>query len=803
MLPKILVRIVTLLCAWFLLVGPNTYVVHAQSQPSDSATLTGIIIDTHTLRAVQGAIARLIDNGIEQQRLTTDTTGRYSFNSPSHGVFTVQIEVEGYNSAADQNVRAVVGKVTVTDFALTPASSNFEEITVTGAAIGADPFAAVTATRISREDIRTAPGTGGDIFRGLDSLPGVISTGEFSNFTVRGRGPRDNLILIDGIPFDKVVHFDQTLGEDEDIGGGGRFSIFAPNIIGGASFEPGGWTAAYSGRNGSLLQLDIAEGNPISPTVSARLDLAGGELTYDGPSYFADNTSILLSARYFDFGNVFKLIGQDDLGDPEVSDVIFKSVTNLSDDHTVEFLAIYSSENFVRDIENVLNSPDFEDSDLLRSEQDSLLLGGTWTWLVGQTGQLTNAVFLRDSDKTNGQGETFPDLASPEPTAQTIPIREDVLTIQENEHELGWRSDFSIETGMGLLSMGVRLSRIKLDFDTRLSGDFNVYVYDQNDFRPDPSQKFVVLTPVRFNSAYSTSETRYAAYLDHAFTLGNVTLRPGIRFDRDGFSNQSVWSPRLSTTWQAMPKTQFSATAGVYFQQPRFLDLTSDSANNKLKSERTDQVSLGLEHFIRTAGRFSAEVYYQDLKDLVVLGDATSGLANNDGNGHATGIDISLERRMIDTWSALMTYSYSRSRRNDNDGTLAYNADFNRPHSFTFGSAWEPNDRWSVAAKWKYASGRPTDTFIINENVFNDPNFVRFSKELTANNIDRLPDYHSLNIRIDYRRRVGNVSLVTFLDIINAYGRNNISSLEWDERRGVNVIGDFGVFPQIGLKLEF
>lgn len=803
MLPKILIRIVTLLCAWFLLVGPSTYVVHAQSQPSDSATLTGIIIDTLTLRAVQGAVARLIDNGIEQQRLTTDTNGRYSFNSPSGGVFTVQIEVEGYNSAADQNVRAVVGKVTVTDFALTPISSSFEEIKVTSAAIGTDPFAAVTATRISREDIRTAPGTGGDIFRGLDSLPGVISTGEFSNFTVRGRGPRDNLILIDGIPFDKVVHFDQTLGEDEDIGGGGRFSIFAPNIIGGASFEPGGWTAAYSGRNGSLLQLDIAEGNPITPTVSARLDLAGGELTYDGPSYFADNTSILISARYFDFGNVFKLIGQDDLGDPEVSDVIFKSVTNLSGDHTVELLAIYSSEDFVRDIENVLKSPDLEDSDLLRSEQESLLVGGTWTWLVGQTGQLTNAAFLRDSGKTNSQGETFPDLASPEPTAQTIPIRDDVLTIQENEQELGWRSDFSKETGMGLLSMGVRLSRIKLDFDTRLSGDFNVYVYDQNDFRPDPSQKFVVLTPVRFNSAYSTSETRYASYLDHAFTLGNVTLRPGIRFDRDGFSNQSVWSPRLSTTWQAMPKTQFSATAGVYFQQPRFLDLASDSANNKLKSERTDQVSLGLEHFIRTAGRFSAEVYYQDLKDLVVLGDATSGLANNDGNGHATGIDISLERRMIDTWSALMTYSYSRSRRNDNDGTLAYNADFNRPHSFTFGSAWEPNDRWSVAAKWKYASGRPTDTFIINENVFNDPNFVRFSKELTANNIDRLPDYHSLNIRIDYRRRVGNVSLVTFLDIINAYGRNNVSSLEWDERRGVNVIGDFGVFPQIGLKLEF
>ncbi len=224
---------------------------------------------------------------------------------------------------------------------------------------------------------------------------------------MRGRGPRDNLILIDGIPFDKVVHFDQTLGEDEDIGGGGRFSIFAPNIIGGASFEQGGWSAAYSGRNGSLLLLDIAAGNPNTPTVSARLDFAGGEITYDGPSYVSGNTSLLLSARYFDFGNVFNLIGQDDIGDPEISDVIFKSVTEVSDSHTVEVLAIYSPEDFVRDAGNVLKSPDFEDSDLLRSEQDTLLIGGSWKWLIGRTGQLTNRVFLRDSDKTSTQGELF------------------------------------------------------------------------------------------------------------------------------------------------------------------------------------------------------------------------------------------------------------------------------------------------------------------------------------------------------------------------------------------------------------
>ena len=226
-----------------------------------------------------------------------------------------------------------------------------------------------------------------------------------------------------------------------------------------------------------------------------------------------------------------------------------------------------------------------------------------------------------------------------------------------------------METGMGPLSLGARVSRVDLDYQTRLSGDFTVYVYDQNDFRPDPNQKLVVLTPARFDSTFNAEETRYSAYVDHAFVASKVTIRPGVRFDHDGFSAQSLVSPRLSATWQSNAKLNFSATGGVFYQQPRFLDLAADPNNNQLKNERTDQISLGFEYFIRQAGRFSAEVYYQDLKDLVVLGDDASGLASNNGNGQSEGIDISLERRMIDTWSAAMTYSYSRSRRNDNNGT--------------------------------------------------------------------------------------------------------------------------------------
>jgi len=770
---------------------------------TSSGTVRGLILDSSTGRPVSDAVIILLQNETILDRTRSGPDGTYNFLNVEEGLFAVQVDIKGYLDAIEADVRIVPGRVTRMDFQMVRRPPDLEEIRVTTKAVGTAQSSSAIATRLDREEIRRGAGTAGDVFRGLDILPGVANTGEFSNFTVRGRGPRDNLILVDGIPFDKVVHFDRTLGEEEDIGGGGRFAIFAPNLIGSAEFQPGGWQAAYSGRNGSLLRLNIAEGNPYTPSVSGRVDIAGGELTYDGPSYLLDNTSLLLSARYFDFGNVFKIIDQKDIGDPEVADIIFKSVTEISDKHNLSLIALYSPEDFVRDIDNVLESENFEDVALLTSEQDSLLLGATWRWLVGYQGQATNAVFFRDSDKYSQQGEAFPDLLGFRPLSEELLLRRDILSVSENEQEIGWRGDFTTRTPLGLFSMGARYSLVRMNFTTLLDGNWIRYVYDQDDFRPNSSQKFIVLTPDRINADFNAKKSRSSAYIDHTFFFGPLSFNPGIRFDRDGFSGQSLLSPRLMFSWQLSDRTRVSATGGVYYQTPRFLDLAADGNNNLLKNEKSSQVSLGVEHYPIADLKLAGEIYYQKLKDLVIFGDETSRLAFNTGEGHSTGIDISIQKLMSNDWSVSLAYSYSRSKRNENLGEGKHNADFHRPHLFNIAAVWQPNDRWAIAAKWKYASGRPTDMFIINEDIFNDPSYLRFSKEITVNNAERLRDFHVLNLRIDYRRRFGEISLVTFIDVINLYGRSNIDSLEFDERRGVNVFGDLNVFPQIGLKLEF
>jgi hypothetical protein len=737
-----------------------------------------------------------------------DTAGEFSFDHVPEGVYSVEVEEQGYLKAVQADVRVVLRRSAAVEFALVRGSDEvleLEEVVVTARAIAGDPRATPNTVLLEREEIRRNPGSAGDVFRALDILPGVVATGEFSNFTVRGNGPRDNLILIDGIPFDKVTHFDESLGEQADVDGSGNYSIFAPNIIGSATFSPGGWRAAEGGKNGSLLDLEIAEGNFASSTAGARLDIIGVEADYDGPSYVADNTSLLLSARRFDFSNLFEAIDEKDIGTPRMTDVIGKSVTELNDDHRVELLAIHAGEDFKRTVENVLESENFEDVGISQSEQDSTLLGVTWRWSPGEVAQLRNTFYYRKSDTTSTQGEAFPDLAGPDPTPATTPVRENILRIEEGETEIGWRSDFTTMLAEdGIVSAGVQVARVDLDFDRRLSGDWIRYEYDQSDFRPDPSQQYIVLTPEEYNSTLSAAEMRIAAYADYAWTIGDFTWTPGMRYERDGFSGKSNIAPRLLMSWQPDAVTRVWSGGGVYFQAPRYLDFAADPSNLSLESERSTQLMLGFSRRLRKDLRFSAEAYYQQLDDLTVFDDRTTNTATNIGKGSARGVDLMLAKRMNRYWSASATYSYSRARRDDKLGEGEYASDWDRPHAFGLVGAWQPSDRWTFSAKWKYASGRPTDAFVVHSDVLGDEGPLRYSKELTRTNAERLPVYHSLSLRADYQRSFGPLSLVAYLDILNVYGRENGDAYEWDERRGVNIIeGLDEPLPTIGLRFEY
>src|SRR5690606_14142577 len=260
-------------------------------------------------------------------------------------------------------------------------------------------------------------------------------------------------------------------------------------VISGAEFSPGGWGPAYGGRAGSLLKLEVADGSP-SPSASLRLDLAGTEVGYDGPLGIRDDATLLVSARRLDFGAFFEDIEELDIGNPVLRDIIVKSAVPINPSNTLEVLLIDTRETYTRDVTHVFESPNFEDAALLDFEQDSDLYGFTLRSLVGADAVWTNKVYRRASNKTSSEGEAYPDLAPEGSPASDFPARERIMTVTEDETETGWRSDFSSMNRWGAFSAGVQVSQVELAYDTVLDGDWIRYVYDDDDFRPDPDQHF-------------------------------------------------------------------------------------------------------------------------------------------------------------------------------------------------------------------------------------------------------------------------------------------------------------------------
>lgn len=769
--------------------------VHAAEAPG---ALTFIVKDQNTnrpLSTVQITITERETNSTLS--VETDSQGRTLVEQLDPGLYAVKLQKSGFISAYEPSVRVVTRKNIKIEIDLEKQA--FEEVLVIGRQTNA--LVSASSVYLDREALRSAVGGGADPLLALDGLPGLASSSEFASFSVRGRGPRDNLLFVDDFPFDKAVHFDATLGEEEDVGGGGRFSIFAPNVIGGAEFSPGGWGATYGGRAASLLRLKVADGNP-SPSASFRYDLAGYEVGYDGPTGLSEDSTLLFSARRLDFGKLFDTIEELDIGDPVLRDIIVKSVIPINQKHTFELLLMDTHEDYTRGVDNVFASPDFVDTALQDSEQDSDLYGFTLRSLVGEQSVWTNKVYYRRSDKVSSEGESFPDLVPPGSPPSSYPVREDIITISEDETEIGWRSDFETPNRLGAFSVGIRLTQIELDYNTVLDDDWIRYVYDKNDFRPDPDQYYIVLTPDSINSTLTQKANNYASYVDQLFDLGDWNIRTGLRFERDGFADESFASPRFSLNWLPSYKIRYFATAGLFHQSPRYLELAANESNN-LKNEKITHSSIGLEFFPSNAWSVLIEAYYQNLDNLVVDLDRTSGTFANMGDGTSYGVDIVANGTIREGLYTTATYSYNDAKVDRKDGRGEVADEFSRKHVATLGLTWEINDRWKVAGRYKYLSGRPDNEYIVHSDVLGPGQPLRYSKEITERNVGRKSGSGSLNLRVDYRRAFGPIDVTAFLDVINVTATSSSDDTEFDYRRGIDVEDDSEAEPLIGLRIDY
>lgn len=772
---------------------------------NNKGIITGKVIDKSTKQPIQFVNVFVVGTKFGA---VTDSTGRYTINGLDENIYQLKYSFISYISHIESEIRVINGKTTtVKDMELSESTLSVDSIIVKAGYFSKDNEAPTTNFSYSREEIRRSPGAAGDIFRAIETLPGVSSSGgEFSAFSVRGGSPRDNIVLIDNIPFDKFAHFDSG-GSEEQVAQGGRFSIFAPGLIDEANFQAGGFSARYGGKNASFVDLKIKEGNKESVTANGTYDLLGWEVNYDGPFYGLGKTSTLISLRHQDFSKVLEITDQKDMGTPSFTDIIVKTTTELSQKHKLSILGIYSPENVDRTIDNVFEAKDQNYQTFTgKIKETKYLLGFNWRFLTGLTSFMENTFYFKRTDADQKVGRVYIDLVNGlKPTKETARTRPDYFTLKDSDYQLGWKFEFTFSPFQkSTLQFGSEIFQTNYNFMRNQNGLDTLYTFDKNDFRPDPAQYYLIYKPQDVNSKFAGKEISSNAFADFKYNVTNqLVVMPGVRYEYNGFNEKSYFSPRFSLSYQINDHIKINAATGVYYQMPELRIIAMNSQNALLKNEKANHYILGVSAYLSDDMKLTTEVYRKDFSDLVTRPDRSMLTYNNSGSGYAQGIDFGLIKKFSNRWYGQLNYSYSASKRNNNNGEGEYNADFSQPHIFNILVGYELNKEWSFSTKWKYSTGRPKDSYIVHANIFNDPNKIRYSKEIIGNNDERLNDFQSFNIRIDYRHQFGKIALVAFLDVLNVYNRLNVSEEQFIEYTGKIKEGGFKMIPTFGLKIEY
>lgn len=156
-----------------------------------------------------------------------------------------------------------------------------------------------------------------------------------------------------------------------------------------------------------------------------------------------------------------------------------------------------------------------------------------------------------------------------------------VTTIYDDSYDL--IADYT-KGGYGDSQLGQENSNVKLDYtansfyglgaDHKISSGIAVQHTKYNFERfADANSTIIMKAPWGDSESKSqalkgtvkTNYTNYAFYVDDSMSIGNVSIRPGVRVEQDDYLKNLNIAPRLSASWQALEQTRFIAGLNRYY----------------------------------------------------------------------------------------------------------------------------------------------------------------------------------------------------------------------------------------------
>ena len=766
-------------------------------------TISGYVMDAASKETLIGAT--IIDKN-SGKGCATNSYGFYTLTL-DQGQVELQVSYVGYT----QQSRSLDLKENLSLNFMLETNTTLDEVVVEGtrATVSArSPQMSVVELPI--QQIKSIPTLFGeaDVLKAIQLLPGVQNGSEGSaGMYVRGGGPDENLLLLDGVPVYNVNHML------------GFFSVFNPDALKNVTLYKGSFPAHFGGRLSSVVDIRMKEGDMQQYHGNVSIGAISSKINLEGP-IVKDKLSFNLSFRRTYSDLLMKpALWIAKRQDPNMNklkagynfyDLNAKLNWKISDKDRL-YLSFYSGDDAIyfgvkyRDYayENVK----YTDNMGLNWKWGNKVSALRWNHVISQ--QLFMDASVNYTQYRHNLGMEIKEEAN----------YTDYNAIVSNEYNMAYKS-------------GINDLTAKVDFDytplpnheIRFGGN---YTYHQ--FRPEVQSlkitdgDFAVDTVVGSSNVFA-HET--ALYAEDNMTLGDILrVNAGVHYSTftvEGKTYQSV-QPRLSAS--VMLASNLSLKSG-YAYMTQYVHLLSNSSlslptdlwvpvTKNIVPMNAHQVSLGAFYELPQLFDISLEGYYKTMDNLLEYKDGASFFGSSEtwenkvclGKGWAYGVEFLLQRSFGKT-TGWVGYTWAHAKRQfDREGMTinegkVFPAKYDRRHDLSITVQHKFSDRFDLSGTWVFSSG---NCGTLGTQVYEglpDWDYIPYIQALERNNF-RMGNYHRLDISMNFHKQKKHGIRTWNLSVYNAYNHNNpflvYTSYGFDENTGQEkkVLMQASLFPII------
>ncbi len=790
----------------------------------DRYTISGYVTDVNNGESIVGANIYCKALGVG---VTSNTYGFYSLTLPQ-GDYQISFSFIGYQKQEIQfqflnninyDVEFELSSVSIEEVVVS-AEKNIVEKTQT------------SMIEVPVQQIKSIPALLGevDVLKAIQLLPGVQSSEGTSGFYVRGGGPDQNLILLDGVPVYNASHI------------GGLFSVFNADAIKTVRLTKGGFPARFGGRLSSVLQIDMKEGNMKEFAGDATVGLISSKLTLEGP-IIKNKTSFIVAGRR------------------TYADLFVKPFMPPSTDLTLYFYDLNAKINHKISNNDRLYLSAYMGNDAFGVNYDGSLDAGKGSGGSAESGDLNFGLGYGNITSMLRWNHLFSEklFSNTTLTYSRYSFYTDFGLSASQSNVFG---NELVDINFGYLS-GIEDIGGRIDFDYAPNPNHDIKFgasYTHHHFFPGETDLEVMVdfpemdtsntdinidTLLNFSANINAHEMFF--YLEDNVKLSerlkaNIGMHIGFYALRDDTSqlnnsfvsllsdnNNYSFQPRISVRYLLNENWSIKSSYAKMQQNIHLLSNSSvgfpsdiwvpaiDSVPSQTSQQWAGSVTT---QFHNGQFELTLEGYYKTMQDLITYKAGYSNLESTEswdnavetgGEGESYGAEIFLQKKKGKTTGWIgYTLSWTNRRFDNINFGEWYPYKFDRRHDFSFVISHKFNDNWDIGATWVYGTGNaltfPQAVYLGIPEHTNNNVTSELVESYGQRNSTRLPSYHRLDCAINKHSIKKKWQSTWSLGAYNLYNRKNpwFAYLDYqNNNRVAKQVSLFPIIPSISYRIQF